>query len=153
MRVALCRAMLMKVDLLLLDEPTNHLDTKSVNWLQDYLNAQSHITCMIVSHDSGFLDAVCTNIVHYQKKQLHYYQGNLAKFVEKYPPGKSYYTLSSSVLKFSFPPPGSLMGVRSQTRAILKMSNCTFTYPGAKKPQLKNVSCAVSLSSRVGIGE
>lgn len=36
---------------------------------------------MIVSHDSGFLDAVCTNIVHYQKKQLVYYQGNLATFV------------------------------------------------------------------------
>jgi ABC-type transport system involved in cytochrome bd biosynthesis fused ATPase/permease subunit len=34
LRVALCRAMLMKVDLLLLDEPTNHLDTKSVEWLQ-----------------------------------------------------------------------------------------------------------------------
>lgn len=44
------------------------------------------------------------------------------------------------------------MGVRSQTRAILKMTGCTFSYPGAKKPQLKNVSCAVSLSSRVGIG-
>lgn len=106
---------------------------------------------MIVSHDSGFLDAVCTNIVHYQKKQLHYYQGNLAKFVEKWPAGKAYYTLSDSVVKFTFPPPGSLMGVRSQTRAILKMTGCTFTYPGAKKPQLKNVSCAVSLSSRVGI--
>ncbi|ORY74783.1 P-loop containing nucleoside triphosphate hydrolase protein [Leucosporidium creatinivorum] len=151
MRVALCRAMLMKVDLLLLDEPTNHLDVQSVEWLQNYLNAQSHITCMIVSHDSGFLDAVCTNIVHYQKKQLHYYQGNLAKFVEKWPAGKAYYTLSDSVVKFTFPPPGSLMGVRSQTRAILKMTGCTFTYPGAKKPQLKNVSCAVSLSSRVGI--
>jgi elongation factor 3 len=151
MRVALCRAMLMKVDLLLLDEPTNHLDSKSVAWLQDYLNAQSHITSMIVSHDSGFLDAVCTNIVHYQKKQLVYYQGNLAKFVEKNPAARSYYTLSSSVIKFTFPPPGSLMGVRSQTRAILKMTNCTFTYPGAKKPQLSNVSCAISLSSRVGI--
>ena len=33
------------------------------------------------------------------------------------------------------------MGVRSQTRAILKMTNCTFTYPGAKKPQLQGVSC------------
>jgi elongation factor 3 len=33
--VALCRAMLMKVDLLLLDEPTNHLDVQSVEWLQN----------------------------------------------------------------------------------------------------------------------
>ncbi|GAA5874427.1 hypothetical protein JCM16303_005850 [Sporobolomyces ruberrimus] len=151
MRVALARAMLMKVDLLLLDEPTNHLDVQSVAWLQDYLKAQTGVTSMIISHDSGFLDAVCSNIIHYDKKQLHYYRGNLAAFVEKYPPGKSYYTLSDDVVKFTFPPPGSLMGVRSRTRAILKMTDCTFTYPGAAKPQLHNASCAVSLSSRVGI--
>jgi len=43
------------------------------------------------------------------------------------------------------------MGVRSNTRAILKMSNCTFTYPGKSKPSLYDASCALSLSSRVGI--
>lgn len=43
------------------------------------------------------------------------------------------------------------MGVRSNTRAILKMQNCTFTYPGKSKPSLIDVSCALSLSSRVGI--
>ena len=151
MRVALCRAMLMKVDLLLLDEPTNHLDVQSVAWLQDYLKSQKEVTSMIISHDSGFLDAVCSNIIHYHKKQLVYYRGNLADFVEKYPPGRTYYTLSDDVVKFTFPTPGSLMGVRSRTRAILKMTDCTFTYPGAAKPQLYNATCGVSLSSRVGI--
>lgn len=53
--------------------------------------------------------------------------------------------------RFSFPPPGSLMGVRSNTRAIMKLSGCTFTYAGASKPSLKHVSCSLSLSSRVGI--
>ena len=38
------------------------------------------------------------------------------------------------------------MGVRSNTRAILKMSNCTFTYPGKTTPSLIDVSCALSLS-------
>lgn len=33
------------------------------------------------------------------------------------------------------------------------MSNCTFTYPGRDKPSLHNVTAAVSLSSRVGIGK
>jgi elongation factor 3 len=33
----------------------------------------------------------------------------------------------------------------------MKLTNCTFTYPGAAQPSLKNVSCALSLSSRVGI--
>jgi elongation factor 3 len=82
---------------------------------------------------------------------LVYYRGNLKAFVDQHPAAKSYYTLDASVVKFSFPPPGSLMGVRSNTRGILKMTDCTFTYPGAAKPSLNNVSCAVSLSSRVGI--
>ena len=41
------------------------------------------------------------------------------------------------------------MGVRSSTRAILKLSNCTFTYPGRTSPSLYNVSCALSLSRYV----
>lgn len=43
------------------------------------------------------------------------------------------------------------MGVRSNTRAILKIKDCTYTYPGRDKPSLIGVSCALSLSSRVGI--
>lgn len=53
--------------------------------------------------------------------------------------------------RFTFPPPGSLMGVRSNTRSIMKVSHCTFTYPGAARPSLHDVSCALTLSSRVGI--
>lgn len=151
MRLALARAIVCKADLLLLDEPTNHLDTASIAWVESYLTSQKDVTVLVVSHDSGFLDNICTDIIHYESKRLVYYRGNLAKFVEKHPPAKSYYTLSASVVSFSFPPPGSLMGVRSKTRAILKMSDCTFTYPGSAKPSLYNVSCAVTLSSRVGV--
>jgi len=79
-----------------------------------------------------------------------YYNGNLSKFVEIHPEAKSYYTLAATSVKFSFPTPGSLMGVRSNTRAILKMNNCTFTYPGKTTPSLINVSCALSLS-RFGV--
>jgi elongation factor 3 len=43
------------------------------------------------------------------------------------------------------------MGVRSNTRAIMKLTHCDFTYPGASKPSLYDVSCALTLSSRVGI--
>ncbi|EPS97712.1 hypothetical protein FOMPIDRAFT_66732 [Fomitopsis schrenkii] len=151
MKLELARAMLYNADLLLLDEPTNHLDRASVKWLEQYLIAQKHVTCLIISHDSGFLDTVTTDIVHYENKKLVYYKGNLSTFVEKHPEAKSYYTLAATSVKFSFPPPGSLMGVRSNTRAILKMTNCTFTYPGRSTPSLYNVSCALSLSSRVGI--
>ncbi|KAG2148468.1 P-loop containing nucleoside triphosphate hydrolase protein [Suillus cothurnatus] len=134
MKLELARAMLYNADLLLLDE----LDRASVQWLESYLIAHKNVTCLIISHDSGFLDNVTTDIIHYESKKLVYYPGNLSSFVEKHPEAKSYYTLAATSVKFSFPPPGSLMGVRSNTRAILKMSNCTFTYPGRPQPSLIN---------------
>lgn len=69
----------------------------------------------------------------------------------KRPEAKSYYTLAATSVKFSFPPPSILLGIRSGTKAILKMSNGTFTYPGSAKPSMSNVSVGISLSSRVGI--
>ncbi|KAJ9663138.1 [NU+] prion formation protein 1 [Coniosporium apollinis] len=151
MKLALARAMLMRADVLLLDEPTNHLDVANVKWLQDYLKKHTEITSLIVSHDSGFLDEVCTDIYHYEGKKLVCYRGNLADFVKVKPEAKSYYTLSAANAQFKFPPPGILTGVKSMTRSILRMSNCTYTYPGAPKPSLYDVSCQLSLSSRVAI--
>lgn len=78
MKLALARAMLLGADVLLLDEPTNHLDVSNVKWLQEYLKKHTEITSLIVSHDSGFLDEVCTDIYHYEGKKLVCYQGNLA---------------------------------------------------------------------------
>lgn len=151
MKLALARAMLMRADVFLLDEPTNHLDVANVKWLQEYLKTHTEITSLIVSHDSAFLDEVCTDIYHYEQKKLVCYKGNLADFVKQKPEGKSYYTLSASNVQFKFPPPGILTGVKSNTRSILRMTDCTYTYPGAPKPSLSNVSCALSLSSRVAI--
>ncbi|KAF2748950.1 elongation factor 3 [Sporormia fimetaria CBS 119925] len=151
MKLALARAMLMRADVLLLDEPTNHLDVANVKWLQEYLKQHTDITSLIVSHDSGFLDEVCTDIYHYEQKKLVCYKGNLADFVKQKPEGKSYYTLSASQVQFKFPPPGILSGVKSNTRSILRMTNCTYTYPGSSKPSLYDASCNLSLSSRVAI--
>jgi elongation factor 3 len=152
MKLALARAMLMKADVLLLDEPTNHLDVANVRWLQEYLKSHTEITSLIVSHDSGFLDEVCTDIYHYEPgKKLACYKGNLAAFVEQKPEAKSYYTLSASLVQFKFPPPGILTGVKSNTRSILRMTDCSYSYPGATKPSLHNVSVQLSLSSRTAI--
>ncbi|KAF2157346.1 ABC transporter domain-containing protein [Myriangium duriaei CBS 260.36] len=151
MKLALARAMLMRADVFLLDEPTNHLDVGNVKWLAEYLKNHTDITSLIVSHDSGFLDEVCTDIIHYEQKKLVTYRGNLAAFVKMKPEAKAYYTLSAATLEFKFPPPGILTGVKSNSRSILRMTDCTFTYPGAPKPSLYNVSCSLSLSSRVAI--
>ncbi|SCU93202.1 LANO_0E03268g1_1 [Lachancea nothofagi CBS 11611] len=151
MKLELARAMLQKADVLLLDEPTNHLDVANVKWLQDYLLEHTEITSLIVSHDSGFLDAVCTDIIHYENKKLAYYKGNLADFVDQKPEAKAYYTLTDSNAQMRFPPPGILTGVKSNTRAVAKMTGVTFGYPGAAKPSLTGTSCALSLSSRVAV--
>jgi elongation factor 3 len=151
MKLALARAMLMRADVFLLDEPTNHLDVANIKWLQDYLKTHTDITSLIVSHDSGFLDEVCTDILHYEQKKLKSYKGNLAEFVRQKPEAKTYYTLSAEIAPFKFPPPGILTGVKSNTRAILRMSDCTYTYPGASKPNLHNLSAHLTLSSRVAI--
>lgn len=151
MKLALARAMLMEADVLLLDEPTNHLDVTNIKWLEDYLKAHTEITSLIVSHDSTFLDNICTDIYHYESKKLVCYPGNLADFVKVKPEAKSYYTLSASQVQFKFPSPGILTGVKSNTKAIIRMQNVTYTYPGSAKPSLTDVSCILSLSSRTAI--
>merc|ERR1711959_12207 len=91
MKLALVSAMLSKADILLLDEPTNHLDVNNVAWLEKYLCDIASATSIIVSHDSGFLDRVCTHITHYEEnRKLKTYKGNLAEFVRRVPAAKAY---------------------------------------------------------------
>lgn len=152
MKLALARAMLQKADVLLLDEPTNHLDVANIAWLENYLKTHPDITSLIVSHDSKFLDEVTTDIYHYEPgKKLGHFKGNLSDFVKVRPEAKSYYTLSASNVQFKFPPPGILSGIKSMTRAVIRMTNVSYTYPGAPKPSLSDVSCQLTLSSRVAI--
>ena len=106
---------------------------------------------MIVSHDSGFLDNVCTHILHYKDRRLTPYRGNLSAFVARVPSAASYYSLASAPAPFKFPQPGILVGVSSRDRAILKLKDVAFTYPGAPRPQLTNVAVTVSLSSRIAV--
>lgn len=152
MKLALARAMLQRADVLLLDEPTNHLDVANIAWLENYLKTHPDITSLIVSHDSKFLDEVTTDIYHYEPgKKLGHFKGNLSDFVNVRPEAKSYYTLSASNVQFKFPPPGILSGIKSMTRAVIRMTNVSYTYPGAPKPSLSDVSCQLTLSSRVAI--
>ncbi|VVT58572.1 uncharacterized protein SAPINGB_P006276 [Magnusiomyces paraingens] len=150
MKLALATAVLRKADILLLDEPTNHLDTVNVSWLVNYLTTCG-ITSIIVSHDSGFLDRVVEYIIHYERFKLRKYKGNLSEFVKKVPTAKSYYELGASEISFQFPEPGFLEGVKTKQKAIVKVQNVTFQYPGTTKPQIKNINFQCSLSSRIAV--
>jgi len=154
MKLALARAMLQQADILLLDEPTNHLDVINVAWVKTYLNSLSDVTSIIVSHDSGLLNDCCTNILSFDNLKLNTYKGNLDEYVKVNPAARSYFSLTASKQKFKFPQPGPIEGVKSKGKALMKMGNCTFTYPGNTKPTLFNITVQVSLSSRVAcIGE
>merc|ERR1712125_296807 len=154
MKLALARAMLQKADILLLDEPTNHLDVINVAWVKNYLNSITDVTSIIVSHDVGLLNDCCTEIIQIENLKLYQFKGNLDEFVKIKPAARAYFSFTESKLKFSFPQPGPIEGVKSKGKALMKMSGCTFTYPVNEKPTLFDISVQVSLSSRVAcVGE
>jgi len=154
MKLALARAMLQKADILLMDEPTNHLDVINVAWVKKYLNSLTDVTAILVSHDSGLLNDCCTHILQIENLKLHSYKGNLDEFVKIKPSARAYFSFTESKLKFKFPQPGTIEGVRSKGKALMKMSKCTFTYPINDTPTLFDISVQVSLSSRVAcVGE
>merc|ERR1719199_58331 len=54
-------------------------------------------------------------------------------------------------MKFSFPTPGPMEGVKSRSKVVLRMNNITFQYPSKNKPTIMDVSLTVSQVSRVAV--
>lgn len=154
MKLALARAMLQRADILLMDEPTNHLDVINVAWVKSYINSLTNVTCIMVSHNASFLNDCCTDILQIQRLKLKQYHGNLDAFIETNPDAKSYFSIKESKLKFKFPQPGPIEGVKSKSKALMKMVKCDFTYPCNTIPTLFDITIQVSMKSRVGcVGE
>merc|ERR1712178_456247 len=154
MKMQLCAAQLMNADVLMLDEPTGHLDVDNIKWLEDWLESfTGSIIC--TSHFTPFLDKMCTHIVDFQDRKLKTFKGTkgscLTQFVEKYPEKKSYFELSNDVMKFTFPEPGAMEGVKSRSKVILRMNNVSFQYPTKDKPTIMDVNLTVSQVSRVAV--
>ncbi|KAF2736785.1 ARM repeat-containing protein [Polyplosphaeria fusca] len=150
MKLALARAVFEEPDILLLDEPTNHMDVKNVKWLEDYL-ITSPCTSIVISHDSKFLDNVIQHVIHYERFKLKRYRGNLSEFVRRVPSAKSYHELGASEMEFKFPEPGFLEGVKTKAKAIVRVTNMSFQYPGTSKPQISDISFQCSLGSRIAV--
>merc|ERR1719499_2224856 len=98
---------------------------------------------------------MCTHIIDFQDRKLKTFKGEkgncLTQFVEKYPEKKAYFELTNETMKFTFPEPGALEGVKSRSKVILRMNNVTFTYPTKTKPTIMDVSLTVSQVSRVAV--
>ena len=158
MKLRLITAVLLNADILLLDEPTNHLDAGTVKWLTEYLCGLKDTTVITVSHDTPFMENICTDIIHYEQRdvwgpyrKLVLYKGKMSEFVKKIPQAKHYFELATTELKFVFPEPGRLEGVRTSTQKFLEMENVDFRYPGASQNTLNGIAIKMSLSSRVAV--
>mmetsp|Transcript_135492 Transcript_135492/g.270340 ORF Transcript_135492/g.270340 Transcript_135492/m.270340 type:complete len:682 (+) Transcript_135492:77-2122(+) len=166
MRFALARAVAQKANLLVLDEPTNHLDAAGVQWLVDFLagTCVAGATCgsaLIVSHDPGFLDMVCTDIVHFTSEgKLSYHKGNFNTFKTEVLRGNQ--DEADRLLEISqkqpvsgrmeFPVPGKIGAtVAARKLPVLTFQGGAFGYDAEKEPILTEVDVKLSMESRVVI--
>lgn len=80
-RVDLAARLIQRPDVLLLDEPTNHIDTRSVEWIEHFLERYTG-SCVLVTHDRYFLDRVVNRIVELEFTRLYSFPGSYERFLE-----------------------------------------------------------------------
>jgi len=80
-RAALALAFALEPELLLLDEPTNHLDIDGIQTLEEQL--QKNVTCVVITHDRRFLDAVATSIAELDRGRLRVFPGNYSIYEQR----------------------------------------------------------------------
>jgi elongation factor 3 len=157
MKMQLCAATLMNADILMLDEPTGHLDVTNIAWIKKWLSVfiQNGGSIVTTSHDSTFLNEMCTHLIDFQNRKIKMFTGKhgivLSEFVEKFPEKKGYFELKNNVVKFIFPEPGPLEGIKSLSKTLLKMKKVTYQYPSRDKPTIFDIDIECSRVSRVGV--
>lgn len=81
-RLHLAKILLKPSNLILLDEPTNHLDIESIQFLESYLREYKG-SCLIISHDRYFLNAVCNRIFSIENKKLKVFNCGYDEYISR----------------------------------------------------------------------
>lgn len=92
-RVKLAKVLVSSPSLLLLDEPTNYLDIVSLKWLAQFLKDFPGEVLMI-THDRGFIDEVCTHIMGIHRRRVKKIKGNTQKYYEQLEADEEIYELT-----------------------------------------------------------
>ena len=103
------------------------------------------------------LFALYRDVIHYEQRdvwgpyrRLVHYKGKMSEFVKLQPQAKHYFELATTdALKFDFPEPGRLEGIRTSTQRFLEMEHVDFRYAGREQNQLTDVNLKLTLSSRI----
>jgi ATP-binding cassette subfamily F protein 1 len=175
MRLSLARSLYLEPDLLLLDEPTNHLDLEAIIWLSDYLQSWKKIA-VIVSHNIGFINNVCSHIINIEDKKSVTYKGNYNKFksvfnqkiiemkkeYEKFEKkikdvkkkGITKDKLEEFIKKNQVPRPEkdydikiNFLETKKYNSNVIKIDNLSFSYDDNKI--LENITLGISMDSRI----
>ena len=83
-RLLLAYAIIQEPDILLLDEPTNNLDKEGIEHLTSFLVMYPK-TCIVISHDAGFLNSFTHGVLHldHHTKTVQQYVGDYFDVVEE----------------------------------------------------------------------
>ncbi len=79
MRIAMAKLFLQEPAALLLDEPTNHLDIGTQIWVEEYLKSYPG-AILLISHDRGLLDTLCTRTIAFHHGRAEEYAGNFSYY-------------------------------------------------------------------------
>ena len=80
-KVKIVNALKENKKLIIADEPTSNLDKESIEVFTDMLKKHEG-ALLIVSHDRGVLDALCTTIVEIQDSKIKAYKGNYTNYLK-----------------------------------------------------------------------
>ncbi len=78
-RADLARVMVSEANLFMLDEPTNHLDFDGIDFLIRRLKTTS---CLFISHDRYFIDALATRIIEVDDKKIYSYEAPSSSYIQ-----------------------------------------------------------------------